>query len=51
MIEKIELENRPIIINGKEVDRWFAIGWSDTAFWKKKAYAVEYFADRGMEAV
>lgn len=51
MSEVMRIENRPKLIAGKLVDRWFAVGYDDNEFWQKKEYAIEYFAERGIEAV
>lgn len=33
--------NKPIVIKGKKVDRWFIVGGHTNEFWQKKEYAEE----------
>ena len=49
-LKTIEIENRPIIISGKSVDRWFAVG-NKNDFWQKREYAVEYLTEQGFTVV
>jgi hypothetical protein len=46
---KLKITNRPRLVGGKMVDRWFAPDWSITQFWQKREYAEEYLKELGFE--
>lgn len=49
-IALVVLINRPVKINGKNIDRWFSKYGCSNCFWQKKEYAIEHFAEKGLKA-